>query len=118
MQVWGCATESLEWMVGHATDGWLVAPDAGQERWLDALNWRINQACRTLGWPEGQRCHSLRHHYGTYSVAAPPVGHGLSVTDVSRWMGHSSVAVTERYYVHALDASGAAALEATSTALG
>lgn len=118
VQLWGCAAESLAWMVDHAVDGWLVPPDDSQKWWLAVFNRRVNNACADLGWPEGQRCHSLRHHYGTYSVAAPPVGYGLSVTDVSRWMGHSSVTTTERYYLHALDASGSAALRATSRALG
>jgi integrase len=101
VQVWESARDSLTWLVEHARDGWLVPPSTGQDWWLDAFNKAINAGCEAQGWPARRRCHALRHFYGTYGVAAEPVGYGFDVVDVSRWMGHSSVSYTQNKYVHA-----------------
>ncbi|MER7731938.1 tyrosine-type recombinase/integrase [Streptomyces erythrochromogenes] len=42
------------------------------------------------------RWHDLRHTYASIMAAVP----GVDVYDVSRWMGHSSISVTEKVYVH------------------
>lgn len=118
MQVWSHARASLEWLVANAVDGWLVPPDDGRAWWLDALNKRINKACVQLGWDDGQRCHWLRHRYGTYSIAPAPIGYGLDPTDVSRWLGHSSLAVTQEMYVHSTHGAGERARKATERRLG
>lgn len=44
--------------------------------------------------------HSLRHTYGSYLIA-----NGASVYNVSKLLGHSSVATTERVYLHLLTKS-------------
>lgn len=117
IQVWEAARESLEWLAEHAVDGWLVPPDNGQAWWLDSINRRINNACAKLGWPKKQRCHWLRHYYGTYSIAAAPVGYGLDTVDVSRWLGHRNVSVTQNMYQHSTDGAAHRARKVTARRL-
>jgi integrase len=100
VQVWESARPSLEWLVANAVDGWLVPPPKGQAWWLDSLNKGLNKACAQLGWPDRQRIHRLRHFYATYCLAAAPTGYGFDIADVSRWLGHSSIAVTMDMYQH------------------
>lgn len=118
VQVWTCAREHLEWLVEHAVDGWLVPPDAGQRRWLDAINRRLSSACAEAGWPEHQRGHWLRHHYATYSLTTAPVGYGFDIWEVSRWLGHSSTKVTSDLYWHAISGADQRALAITARPLG
>lgn len=42
------------------------------------------------------RWHDLRHTYASIMAAAP----GITIYDVSKWMGHSSINTTEKVYVH------------------
>ncbi|WP_327698856.1 tyrosine-type recombinase/integrase [Streptomyces sp. NBC_00459] len=42
------------------------------------------------------RWHDLRHSYASIMAAAP----GITVYDVSKWMGHSSITTTEKTYIH------------------
>lgn len=42
------------------------------------------------------RWHDLRHTYASIMAAAP----GITIYDVSKWMGHSSISTTEKVYVH------------------
>ncbi|KOV66572.1 hypothetical protein ADL00_17295 [Streptomyces sp. AS58] len=42
------------------------------------------------------RWHDLRHTYASIMAAAP----GITVYDVCKWMGHSSISTTEKVYVH------------------
>lgn len=58
----------------------------GQE--LDRLKDRLGIDCQAT-------LHGIRHQVGTLAVKA-----GISVKFVSRLLGHSSSAITERYYVH------------------
>ena len=41
------------------------------------------------------RFHDLRHTCATLLVL-----NGMSLLNVSRWLGHSSTAITEKYYLH------------------
>jgi integrase len=118
VQVWEVARASVEHLVANAVDGWLVPPDNNQGWWLDALNRRINTACAELGWPGRQRCHWLRHHYATYSLAAAPDGYGLNIDDVSRWLGHSSKQTTIDMYWHTTSTHDQRYQEITARPLG
>ncbi|MES5821913.1 tyrosine-type recombinase/integrase [Streptomyces sp. RG80] len=42
------------------------------------------------------RWHDLRHTYASIMAAAP----GITIYEVSKWMGHSSITTTEKTYVH------------------
>ena len=47
-----------------------------------------------------RRTHSLRHCYASIALAK-----GLPITEVSRWLGHKSIAVTHETYGHLVPAS-------------
>ncbi len=40
-------------------------------------------------------CHTLRHTFASHAVMA-----GIPIYTVSKWLGHSSVEITERHYAH------------------
>lgn len=50
----------------------------------------------SAGISSATRWHDLRHTYASIMAAAP----GITVYDVSKWMGHSSISTTEKVYVH------------------
>ncbi|MFI0143838.1 tyrosine-type recombinase/integrase [Streptomyces globisporus] len=49
------------------------------------------------GLPTALRWHDLRHTYASLMAA---VGGDVTVYDISKWMGHSSISVTEKVYIH------------------
>jgi integrase len=57
--------------------------------------------------------HSLRHFY-----ASSLLGQGVPITEVSVWLGHSSVSITEEYYAHLMPDAPDRARLAIDTALG
>lgn len=56
---------------------------------------RDSGALLSAGIPAAMRWHDLRHTYASVMAAA-----GRDVRLVSQWMGHSSISVTEKTYVH------------------
>ena len=81
--------------------GWKPHHDGRIFRWYDAKkpSKRFTQALRQLGLDKtssGRRTfHTLRHTYASHLLMT---GHNIFV--VSRWLGHSSVNVTEKHYGH------------------
>jgi integrase len=53
-------------------------------------------ALLSAGIPAALRFHDLRHTYASIMAA---VGGEVSVYDISKWLGHSSISVTEKVYV-------------------
>jgi integrase len=58
---------------------------------------------RPPGWPKNPdgngwywTFHSLRHVFATWALGQP----NIRIEDVSRLMGHSSIRVTQEFYVH------------------
>ncbi|MEV6207025.1 tyrosine-type recombinase/integrase [Kitasatospora sp. NPDC051914] len=71
------------------------------DRVLDMNNWcgryfRPLVRSGVAGLPTGLRWHDLRHTYASIMAAAP----GITVYDISKWLGHSSISVTEKVYIH------------------
>lgn len=56
--------------------------------------WHLKPAARRLGVPQ-LRVHDLRH-----TTATQWFEDGIPLATISRWLGHASVAVTDRVYVH------------------
>jgi integrase len=59
------------------------------------------------------RFHDLRHSFGTLALAS-----GVDLQTVSRALGHESVAITSRIYIHAIDALQADAAARIDALLG
>ena len=55
---------------------------------------RFVGACKALG-IQNMRFHDLRHTFASQLVMA-----GVNIFQVSKWLGHSSVVTTEKYYAH------------------
>jgi integrase len=69
---------------------------------LDATITRFRRVCNDAGL-DGVHLHILRHTCASRLVQA-----GVSIYDVSKWLGHSSVSVTERYaHLHETSLDGA-----------
>ncbi|HSR50794.1 MAG TPA: tyrosine-type recombinase/integrase [Acidobacteriota bacterium] len=111
----GLAGELAEWIAQHPNGSDPDAPlwpgsrntgKGGEVDWsrrFDIGNFikryfrplRDSGALVTAGIPLGLRWHDLRHSYASIMAAA-----GRDVRLVSQWMGHSSISVTEKTYVH------------------
>jgi integrase len=59
------------------------------------LRWYFRPALKTRGLPEDFRLHDLRHTAASLWLAA-----GIEPYKVSRWLGHSNIAVTDSIYSH------------------
>lgn len=59
------------------------------------LRWYFRPALKKHGVPEGFRLHDLRHTAASLWLAA-----GIEPFKVSRWLGHSNIAVTDSIYSH------------------
>ncbi|WP_344004929.1 tyrosine-type recombinase/integrase [Microbacterium paludicola] len=59
------------------------------------LRFKLRPAAEGAGVPAHIRFHDLRHTYASLMLAA-----GFKPYEVSRWMGHGSVAVTDGIYGH------------------
>jgi integrase len=90
----------------------VLCRDGGCPILPDTLNdWHAKARARA-GLPREIRFHDLRHTYATNSLRA-----GVSVTTVSRRLGHSSVSVTLNVYSHALPEDHAHAARVADAAL-
>ncbi|MDX2390687.1 site-specific integrase [Streptomyces sp. DK15] len=71
-------------------------------------------ALSSAGMSSALRWHDLRHTYASIMAAVP----GVDVYDVSRWMGHSSISVTEKVYVHLFRTDYSSKMAAVDAFLG
>lgn len=107
-------TELRAWLETHPnrTDpGALLWPGSrntgkgGEVDWTRTFD--VNNFCKryfrpavrsgVAGLPTALRWHDLRHTYASLMAA---VGGDVTVYDISKWMGHSSISVTEKVYIH------------------
>jgi integrase len=103
VHVWPDAEASLAHLVEHAVDNCLLPrPEGYRWDWIARAERSLHAAMRAQGWPDRQRTHALRHHFATYSLAPPPVGHGIDLGRLSQLLGHESPEYTARIYVHSL----------------
>ena len=65
----------------------------------------FQRAAAKAGLPPEFVPHSLRHLYASTALAE-----GIPITEVSRWLGHTSIEVTHQIYGHLVPASGNPAL--------
>ena len=85
---------------------WSVYPDGRMFRWTDFKkpSKRFTQALKNLGLHETSSSkrtfHTLRHTYASHLLM-----NGYNIFVVSRWLGHSSVRVTEKHYGHLIPES-------------
>lgn len=78
---------------GHAFDpGRPFDPDNFSRRYLKPA---LRRAGLAASGPDGIRFHDLRHSCASLWFEA-----GIPLAVISRWLGHASVAVTDRVYVH------------------
>jgi len=63
----------------------------------DSVSSAISALCRRLKLPAGASLHTLRHSHGSHLIAG-----GVSLAEVSKRLGHSSVYVTATVYAHAI----------------
>lgn len=66
-----------------------------------ALQDALTSLKNTGQWDAEWTWRDLRHTAATWCLAAPPVGLGMSIEDVSRLLGHSTVSFTMNQYVGA-----------------
>ena len=58
----------------------------------------VRLACERAGLPRPDApCHALRRTFGRWAVLGHLTGRPVPLYVVSRWMGHHSVEMTERY---------------------
>jgi integrase len=72
-------------------------------------------ALLSAGIPAALRFHDLRHTYASIMAA---VGGEVSVYDISKWLGHSSISVTEKVYVHLFRTDNTGKMSAVDAFLG
>ncbi|MDX3666965.1 tyrosine-type recombinase/integrase [Streptomyces europaeiscabiei] len=72
-------------------------------------------ALAPAGIPVGLRWHDLRHTYASIMAA---VGGEVTVYDISKWLGHSSISVTEKVYVHLFRQDNTGKMSAVDAFLG
>jgi integrase len=68
------------------------------DRWFDPkgfYRYAFKPAARKLGWPD-LKLHELRHTFATLALES----NALDMFELSRAMGHSSQAITDRIYAH------------------
>lgn len=58
------------------------------------LSHGFRRACQKAG-VKDFRFHDLRHTFASHLVMS-----GVNIFQVSKWLGHSSVTITEKYYAH------------------
>jgi integrase len=87
------------------TDLDLVFPNPDGAPWPpDSFSVQFGKVARTAGC-QGFRLHDLRHAFATLTLAD-----GVSIRQVSDWLGHSSKALTLSTYAHAMPGGGQAAV--------
>jgi integrase len=64
----------------------------GGERAPAAILRRMRKALKAAGLDPSHRFHDLRHTFGTRMAA-----HGVPMRTLQEWMGHASIATTQRY---------------------
>lgn len=80
----------------HQSDLIFCRPD-GSPRVPNYVSSKFKLLVRKLKLPAGVSLHTLRHTHGSQLLAA-----GVPITDVSKRLGHTNVAITAAIYSHAL----------------
>lgn len=88
-------------------DGWLFRSEARTSTY-DAYR----KALRTAGLPASYTTHSLRDQYATALLS-----NLVSVPDVARWLGHSNIQITYKYYFKSIPSAAAMARDVIDRAL-
>jgi integrase len=98
---------------GRASDdGWVFVRGDGSPWEPGAFSLAFARFVKSTKLPH-VRFHDLRHSFGTLALAS-----GVDLQTVSRALGHESVAITSRIYVHAIDALQADAAARIDALLG
>jgi integrase len=85
----------------HGTrDGYLFVPLAGQSGLRRNFERAFNRARDAAGLSETFTVHDLRHVFASVALA-----NGIPITDVAKWLGHSSVQTTFAIYGHLVPSS-------------
>ncbi len=103
VRVWPSAEASLARLVERAEVNCLLPRPAGYAHdWITRAERTLAAATVELGWPPRTRNHALRHHFACYSLAPPPVGHGIDLGKLSERLGHATSEYTARIDIHSL----------------
>ena len=82
-------------------DGYVFRPGISEQGWdPNEVSRSFSRVVRRKKLPVGLRWHDLRHGFATLAFAA-----GVPLEVISKALGHSSIALTSKLYVHLLDAS-------------
>jgi len=92
-------------------DSWVVLREDGMPPMPDQLTRDLLAVVRRCGLPH-ITLHGLRH-----SFASVANSQGVSMYDISRTLGHSSISVTSNIYTHLFDDTAARALTAVAKAI-
>ena len=95
-------------------DGYVFRPGPGDEPWdPNEVSRSFSRLVRRHGLPVGLRWHDLRHGFATLCFAS-----GTPILVVSKALGHSSLSVTAKIYVHVVEKAKTAKAAALDTYLG
>ncbi|NEB22133.1 tyrosine-type recombinase/integrase [Streptomyces coelicoflavus] len=124
--------ELTEWLAAHPAGDdpdaplWPGSRNTGKGGAVDwSRTFDINNFCKryfrpavrsgVAGLPTALRFHDLRHTYASIMAA---VGGEVTVYDISKWMGHSSISVTEKVYIHLFRQDNTGKMSAIDAFLG
>ena len=85
----------LHWMQARAAGALVFTNQKGTGWTRSSLSQKLARLRRRLGIPEEFKLHGIRHQFGTEAVR-----NGGNTKLISLGMGHSSVRVTEKFYLH------------------
>ena len=98
--------------LGRADDEWVFTREDGSQWEPGAFSLAFARFVKQAKLPH-VRFHDLRHSFGTLALAS-----GVDLQTVSRALGHESVAITSRIYVHAVRSLEEDAAKRIDTLLG
>ncbi|MGI5479280.1 tyrosine-type recombinase/integrase [Streptomyces lavendofoliae] len=98
--------ETIEWYADKhgTTDGYLLRhpkePGRPYPYYLLQNQWQRIKKPGEVGIPDGMVLYSFRHFFASNCLT-----HGIPVTDVAEWMGHTSLDITFKIYRHLMPGS-------------
>lgn len=95
--------ELLAWKLkqGNGGKGLAFANGAGNvESYSNLAQRELKPTMVKAGFKSVHGFHATRHFFASICLARPPVGHGYSLFETSRYLGHSDIALTSNLYGH------------------
>ena len=96
---------------------WFWTCDGEQKSAINNLYMRIMKIVRRVEKEKGPFTHAVTPHTFRHTFSISHLNAGADIKIVSRWLGHKSVAVTEKHYAHAVHGTLLASEEAYDASL-